>query len=164
MVDLKDLLLQAGVAVTFILGLVNLYFTLKTGKRTTFINTVTSERVKWIAKVRLNISHLCALCDQWMFHRKQESTPELQRQIEQLKNEVRLQLNPEDPKDKEIEQLLARLPTWSQSMTLEEYSKLQAAVISATQVTLKREWNKVKDESIHGDLRPRNRRRSSNAV
>ncbi len=89
----------------------NLYVTLKAGKRTTFINTVTSERVKWIAKVRENISSLCALCDHWMLHRKQESTPELQRQIEQLKNEVRLQLNPGDDEDKEIARLLARLPT-----------------------------------------------------
>jgi hypothetical protein len=115
--ELKHVLLHAGVAVTLILGVVNLYFNLKAGKRTSFINAVTSERIKWIGKVRQNISSLCALCDQWMLHRKQDSTPELQRQIEQLKTEVRLQLNPDDPSDREIERLLARLPSWNQSMT-----------------------------------------------
>ena len=156
--ELKDLLLQAGVVVTLVLGLVNLYFNLKAGKRTSFINTVTSERIKWIGKVRQNISSLCALCDQWMLHRKQESTPELQRQIEQLKTEVRLQLNPDDANDREIERLLGRLPSWSQAMTPEEYWKLQGLLVTATQIMLKREWDKVKEESIHGDLRTRGRK------
>jgi len=153
MVETKDLLLQAGVAVTLVLGLVNLYFNLRTAKRTAFVNTVTSERVKWIAKVRENVSTLCSPCDHWMLHRTQESTPELQRQIERVKNEIRLQLNPNDVEDQDIERLLARLPGWTNSMAPEEYSKLQATLISATQAMLKREWHKVKDEAIHGDLR-----------
>ncbi|MFN0313927.1 MAG: hypothetical protein ACKVQA_02645 [Burkholderiales bacterium] len=150
---MKDLLLQAGVLVTLVLGLVNLYFNIRTAKRTAFVNTVTSERVKWIAKVRENVSTLCSLCDQWMFHRTQESTPGLQRQIEQMKNEIRLQLNPKDVEDQDIERLLARLPSWTNSMTPEEYSKLQGNLVSATQAMLKREWDKVKDEALYGDLR-----------
>ena len=153
MIDTKDLLLQAGVAATCVLGLVNLYFNLRTSKRAAFVNTVTSERVKWIAKVRDNVSTLCSLCDQWMLHRTQDSTPELQRQIERVKNEIRLQLNPTDAEDQDIERLLARLPTWSNSMTPEDYWKLQATLIAATQAMLKREWDKVKDEAVRGDLR-----------
>ena len=38
--------------------------------------------------------------DNWMTHRTQESTPELQKQIEAKKSEIRLQLNPIDPEDK----------------------------------------------------------------
>lgn len=151
--DAKDLVLYASVAVTFLLGLVNLYFNLHAAKRTAFINTVTSERVKWIAKVRENVSTLCSLCDQWMYHRKQDTTPELQRQIEQVKKEIRLQLNPKDPDDQDIERLLARMPTWTQSMTPEDFVKLQEILVTATQRMLKREWDKVKDEAIHGDLR-----------
>lgn len=149
----KDLLLQAGVVVTLVLGLVNLYFNLRAAKRTAFINTVTSERVKWIAKVRENVATLCSLCDQWMWHRTQESTPDLQRQIESKKNEVRLQLNPKDPEDKEIARLLDRLPSWVQSMTPEDYRSLQSLLINATQAMLKREWDKVKEEATRGDLR-----------
>jgi SOS-response transcriptional repressor LexA len=152
-VDGKDLFLQAGVAVTLVLGVVNLYFTLKAGKRTTFINTVTSERVKWIGKVRQNMASLCSLCDQWMNHPQQASAPALQQHIEQLKAEVTLQMNPGDPEDKEIARLLARLPSWTRTMTQEEYMKLHAALITATQAMLKREWDKVKAEAVHGDLR-----------
>jgi hypothetical protein len=92
---MKDFLLWAA----FLLSLVNIYFNLRTTKRTAFINTVTTERVKWIAKVRDNVSALCSLCDQWMVHRTQNSTPELQREIERAKNEIRLQLNPNDIED-----------------------------------------------------------------
>ena len=109
MID-DEYLLPFGVVVTFVLGILNLFFYLRTAKRTAFINTVTSERVKWIAKVRENVSTLCALCNQWMFHLTQDSAPELQRKIEQVKNEIRLQLNPNDIEDQEIARLLARLP------------------------------------------------------
>lgn len=152
-IESKDLLVQIGVPVTFLLGIINLYFNLKAGKRTAFVNTVTSERVKWIAKVRENVSTLCSLCDQWMFHRTHDSTPELQRQIEKLKNEIRLQLNPGDGADRDIERLLARLPNMSLSMTPEEYLALQSLLVSTTQEMLKREWDKVKDEAMRGDLR-----------
>ena len=149
----KDLLLQGGVVVTLILGLVNLYFNLRSARRTSFINTVTSERVKWIAKVRENVATLCSLCDQWMWHKTQESTPDLQRQIESKKNEVRLQLNPGDSEDREIARLLDGLPSRVQSMTPEDYRARQTLLINATQAMLKREWDKVKEEAVRGDLR-----------
>lgn len=151
--DSKDILLQAGVVVTLVLGIINLYFNLRTAKRTAFVNAVTSERVKWIAKVRENMSTLCSLCDQWMNHRTQDNTPELQRQIERIKNEIRLQLNPNDLEDKEIERLLARLPSWAIPIAHEEYSILQNDLVVATQAMLKREWDKVKEEAVNGDLR-----------
>ena len=147
-----EAVLFAGVAVTFALGIANLVYNLKSSKRAAFVNTVTSERIKWISKVRENISNLCALCDQWIMHRPQDAS-ELQRKIEQLKNEIRLQLNPIDQEDQDIERLIARLPNWTQSMTPEDYWKLQGALITATQILLKREWDKVKDESTKGDLR-----------
>ena len=40
-------------------------------------------------------------------------------------------------------------------MTPEAYLKVQDALVIATQAMLKREWDKVKDESIRGDLRVR---------
>ena len=159
---MKDLILLAGVivtligvAATFVLGLINLYVNLRSAKRTAFVNTVTSERVKWIAKVRENVSVLCSLCDHWVHHRTQEKTPQLQQEIEKMKNEVRLQLNPMDVEDRAIEHLLTQLPSWINPITPELYRGVQSDLIEATQQMLKREWDKVKDEAIHGDLRKR---------
>ena len=156
----KELLLLFGVLVTLALGLINLYFNLRGAKRSSFINTVTSERVKWITKVRENMSTLCALCDQWMLHKTQASAPDLLKQIEAKKNEIRLQLNPNDPEDKDIARLLDRLPSWTQSMTPEAYRELQELLVGATQVMLKREWDKVKDEAVGGNLRSRKSKRA----
>ncbi len=149
----KDLLLQAGVVVTLVLGLVNLYYNLWVAKRTSFINTVTTERVKWISKVRENVSLLCSLCDQWTLHPTATNTVEYQERMEKIKIEIRLQLNPNDTEDKAIEAILDRLPSWSNGMGRPQYVAIQAELVKATQQMLKREWEKVKDEAIKGDLR-----------
>ena len=46
MLTVKDLLLQTGVLVALVLGLLNLYSNITTSKRASFVNAVTSERVK----------------------------------------------------------------------------------------------------------------------
>jgi hypothetical protein len=151
--EIKDWLLFLGVPVTFIIGIANLWSNLITSKRTAFVNTVTSERIKRISKFRENISSLCALCDQWMLFRTQENSADLQHRIAQLRNEIRLQLNLNDFEDKDIESLLAKLPSWTQSMTPEVYLELQQKLVTSAQSLLSKEWDKVKDESVYGDLR-----------
>lgn len=142
-----------GVVVTFVLGLGNLWYNLRHGKRTAFVNTVTSERIKWIARIREQVSILCSLCDQWIWFRTQDNTADLQRQIEQLKNEITMQLNPNDAEDQDLIRLLARLPSLTKLIETADFEVLKKALISSTQALLKREWDKVKDESMRGDLR-----------
>jgi hypothetical protein len=145
--ETKDWALVLGVLVTLVLGLYNL----RHNKRTAFINTVTSERVKWISKLRENISKLYSLCDKWYrFH--PQPYDELFEEIEQLKFEIRLQLNRSDPEDQELERLLERLPNPRQSMAEDEYNILRNALIATSQDMLKREWEKVKEEAERGNV------------
>ena len=156
---MSQLLLQAGVLVTLLLGLFNLYFNLRSAKRAQFINTVTSERIKWIASVRGNMAHLLALCDKWQWHKTQQTIPELQQSIERIRSELKLQLNPKDVEDQDIERLLSGLPSWDKAMDTSAFTTLRSALVEATQRLLKREWDKVKEESLRGDLRSRRARR-----
>ena len=149
---LKDFLLQAGVVVTLVLGVINLYFNLKSAKRTSFINTVTSERVKWISITRQNVAEFCALHDLRKYHPNDIDRVDLQRQIGILTTKLRLQLNPNDHEDMEIERLIARFPSRVQDLAGDEYDKVRAALVTATQNMLKREWDKVKDEATRGDI------------
>jgi hypothetical protein len=149
----KDLFLQIGVAVTLILGLLNLYVGIRAAKRASFVNIVTSERIKWIGSLRATVSELCALCDRWMWHRTQESIPDLQQRIERAKTELRLMLNPRDAEDTAVEALLDQLPSWEHALQADHYRSLQAQLVGATQAMLKREWDKVKAESIEGRLK-----------
>ena len=149
----NEIVLACGVAVTLVLGIVNLIYNYRASRRAAFVNVVTAERIKWIAKVRENVSLLCALCDQWTHFRTQDNSAELQRRMMQLRNEIRLQLNPRDQEDQDIERILARIPSWTTAITPEESAVVQGQLVSATQAMLKREWDKVKDESKKGDLR-----------
>lgn len=155
--DGKDWALFFGVIVTLFLGVGNLIYNLRIARRTAFINTVTSERVKWISKVRENVSKLSALTEKWLLHRTQE-WQDLFGEMEQLKDEIRLQLNPHDAEDRAISHLLDRFPTWQQSMSKEDFQLLRRELVASTQQLLKREWDKVKDEATRGDLRKLKRR------
>jgi hypothetical protein len=86
--------------------------------------------------------------------------PQLQHDIERLRNEVVLQLNPRDTEDQEIERLLSRLPSWTMPLDTTQFETLRAALVESTQRLLKREWDKVKEESLRGDLRTLSERRS----
>jgi hypothetical protein len=151
----KDVVLWVGVAVTFALGVGNLIYSYISSRRTSFINVVTAERIKWIQKVRSNVSELCATCDQWIWHRTQGNQAELQERIDRLSSEIRLQLNPNDPEDGDIERYLSSLPGWTNALTPEQYRDNKERLVAATQALLKKEWDKVKDEAKRGDLRGR---------
>lgn len=134
-----------------VVGLVSLWATLRSSRRTSFINTITAERVKWIGKVRENVSSLCALCER--FHVHPAVDPELLEKISRVKCEVQLQLN--GTEDEELDALLSQLPRAQSASDPDAWYKLRDQLIKATRQMLKREWDKVKDESVYGDLRRR---------
>jgi hypothetical protein len=157
----RDVVLYIGVAVTFVLGMFNLWHSYVSSRRTAFVNVVTAERIKWIQKVRENIALLCTLSEQWVRHPNGSNLAELSERLERLKNEVRLQLNPEDAEDQDLERFVLRLPSWTNAITPEDFDTLETLIVGATKRMLKREWDKVKDEAQKGDLRTRAARRRS---
>jgi hypothetical protein len=146
-VEPKDIVVFIGIVVTLVLGLYNL----RHNKKTAFINTVTSERIKWIGKLRDNISKLFSLVDKWQRYHPNDHQ-ELVMEIEQLKFEIRLQLNGGDPEDIDLERLIERLPDPRKSMDENEFEKLRNLIIKSSQELLKREWEKVKLESQKGNI------------
>jgi len=63
----KDYVLGAGVLATFILGIWNAVANWRSSRRTAFINTVTTKRVKWLGTLREYISTFCRLSHTWQF-------------------------------------------------------------------------------------------------
>ena len=59
--ETKDYFYAFGIIATAIVSIVNIINNYKLGKKTAFINTVTSERVKWLNTLRQNISDFCGL-------------------------------------------------------------------------------------------------------
>ena len=59
--ELKDQIYAMGILVALILGVANLVYNYRINRKTTFINSVTSERVRWIGKLRDNRATVAGL-------------------------------------------------------------------------------------------------------
>jgi hypothetical protein len=154
----KDICLLLGVAVTLILGVGNLIFSLVNNRRTTFINSVTAERVRWINTLRENLSRFAGLVFNYatVAHTDDAESRTIFRKTDRLRLLIKLQLNPNEPFDQEIEALLDQIYLQNKGIGTEGTLKLLDDLIKAGQRLLKQEWDKVKEESseatykIHG--------------
>ena len=154
---MKDIFYVVGIILTFVIGVWNIFINYRQSRRTGFINTVTSERVKWIEKLRQNISTFCGLTYNWSYSQlegKPEET-EILRETDKLRHLIRLQLNP-DPDSKlerKIEELIERIPELTHIDRRNELRDSLDELIKTSQSLLKEEWDKVKAESKRGDLK-----------
>ena len=55
---MTEYIVLSGVLLTFMATLISIYFTRKNAKSTKYIDTITSERIKWIEKLRLEVADL----------------------------------------------------------------------------------------------------------
>ena len=150
----KDYILGAGVIVTLMLGVWNMIANVRASRRTMFINTVTSQRVKWIEQLRQDISTFCGLTHTWCFSAL-EGKPqahEVLKEIDRLRHVIRLRLNPSGTHDQKIESLIEQVPKLTHETQRKELLKALEDLTLTTQLLLKEEWEKVKAESKHGDV------------
>ena len=84
---MKDAFFSVGIILTFILGVWNSVNNFRLARRTAFINTVTTERVRWIEKLRDNISAFCGLTHTWRRSEWDNKTEELKllKQIDKIR-------------------------------------------------------------------------------
>lgn len=153
----KDYVLAAGVIVTLILGIWNAVVNHFINKRSTFVNTVTSQRIKWIEQLRQDIGAYCGLAYHWS-DSDMEGRPgegELLKELDRLRHVIRLRLNPRGEQDKIIESLVDEIPRYTDPRRQKELVNALERMTKATQALLKEEWDKVKRESEHGPLSER---------
>jgi hypothetical protein len=152
---MKDTVFSIGLIFTFLLGVWNIINNYRAARRTAFINTVTAERMKWIEKLRDNISSFCGLTHTWCLSELAGEPDELEilKQLDKLRYLIRLQLNPEGDHDKEIQSLIAQIPDLTQENQADQLKNKINELIEVSQKLLKDEWDKVKEESKRGDIK-----------
>jgi len=144
----NDLIAISGIAVTLVVSTANLIYSLRNNKRTMFVNTVTTARLKWIDSLRDKVSEFIAVTARLSATPSPEDLPALLLQRDTLLHQIALHLNPLDPTDVAIRELVdyVRELTRRNSMPAE----LDAALVRLRDTTgtyLKKEWNRVKEES-----------------
>ncbi|PXX95910.1 hypothetical protein [Halomonas sp. LBP4] len=154
----KDIAYAVGIFLTFAIGVWNLVQNYRNTRRTNFINTVTSQRVKWIEQLRQDISTFSGLTYTWsasnMEGKPQE--PEMVREIDRLRHVIRLRLNPRGKHDSRIETLLEEIPKYTDPGQSAKLAAALTDLTTTTQLLLTEEWEKVKKESEYGNLQSGN--------
>jgi hypothetical protein len=150
----KDILYCIGLAVTAALGVANLLYTHRATKRADFIRTVTNERVKWIENLRQNVAAYVARASYCLLMMKEDDSKvnSVVEELDRIAYLIRLQLNPNEEPDKELETLLRKMPGITKMETRQEFMQGCEKVVTLTQTLLKKEWEKVKKEAIKGRL------------
>jgi hypothetical protein len=138
-----------GIAVTFVVSVANLVYSLRSNRRTMFVNTVTASRLKWIDSLRDEVSEFIAVIARLSDHSSPpEKIPEMLLRRDTLLHQIALHLNPLDPEDQRIEALATRARDFSDRGDTKK--EVPDALVEARQATgkyLKKEWNRVKSES-----------------
>ena len=153
----KDYVLAAGVVVTFLLGVWNAVVSHRNNRRSSFVNTVTSQRIKWIEQLRQDIGAFCGIAYHWS-HSEMAGKPgegEMLKELDRLRHVIRLRLNPLGKHDQAIEALINEIPHYTDPSRQQELVDALERMTRATQTLLKEEWDKVKSESAHGPLSER---------
>jgi hypothetical protein len=146
--ETKDWLTLVGILATLAVALINLWYNVIASKRTTFVNAVTTSRIKWIETVRERIASFAGLTYHWPITKlSDEESQRLIKECDVLRVLIELCFNPTDVHDQHIITLLKEIPKLTRP---EQHEELRAAIddlVHATQLRLKTEWQKVKREA-----------------
>ena len=147
----KDLVALAGIGVTFLVSAANLVYSLWSNKRNSFVNTVTISRLKWIDSLRDKVSEFIAVTARLLdpeFRSDKKSVGTLLLQRDTLLHQIVLHLNPHDPKDQRIRSLVDHVRELTDRGVFSgELADGLLKLRDATGDYLKKEWNRVKNES-----------------
>ena len=110
--ETKDIVYALSIFLTFLIGVWNLVLNYRTTRKTSFINTVTSQRVKWIEQLRQDISSFSGLTRTWCISELEGKPQEYEvlKEIDRLRHVIRLRLSPKEEYDRRIEQLIREIP------------------------------------------------------
>ena len=153
--EAKDVIYAIAIAVTFLIGLTNIVYNIHINRRTTYINSVTAERVKWINALRENVSEYAGLTYNWVIsdvEEGSEESKEILKKIDYLRILIQLQLNPTEPLSQKIIEWIDEISYSTHESQKEQLKKNLRGMVADVQCLLKEEWDKVKDEAEEGRL------------
>jgi hypothetical protein len=126
-------------------------YSLWSNKQASFVNTVTSSRLKWINSLRDKVAEFIAVTTRISDRKhtvENSGAATLLLQRDTLLHQIILHLNPRDPEDQRIHTLIDHVQEITdQSDGYDELSDAITQLRNATGDYLKKEWNRVKKEA-----------------
>lgn len=152
-----EIITLIGIGLTFAVGVANLWYSYRNNQKTQFINTVTTSRIQWINSLRDKVSAFISvnmrLLNPDIPETGKDATADLMRERDTLIQQIILHLNPIDDKDQAIKKYVNEIHTASETGVYStRIVDLLTQLRDATGSYLKKEWEKVKDESEKGRL------------
>ncbi len=153
--EAKDIIYLVATVGALLLGIWNFVQNYRLTRKTSFINTVTAQRVQWLEQIRQDVAKFIGLTHHWARSDLKGSDIEndILREIDQLRYVIRLRLNLNDAPDRKIAGLVERIPDLTHETKRDELFKAIDNLTTATQEILKAEWEKVKKEAKDGDIK-----------
>jgi len=142
--------------IAFVASMTSLYVGIMQNRKTRFINTITSERIKWMEKLRSQISSYCSLC--WHYSvfdnkgRRGESI-EMQAEIDKTGTMIRLLLNPSESAAVVIIDRIKHMRTLIFKTDIVELLREMEDLTVDSQNLLKQTWEEIKEEARKGNLK-----------
>ncbi len=150
--ETKDTIALTGIIVTLLVSSATLIYSLWNNKQTSFVNTVTNSRLKWIDSLRDKVSEFIAVTARISDskHKVDDSgVGLLVLQRDTLLHQIVLHLNPRDTEDQRIRLLVDHVrDITEQGQSSAELEEALVKLRDAAGDYLKKEWNRVKKEAI----------------
>lgn len=152
----KDYAMFIGILLSFVVGFTGLIISYKNSRKTTFINSVTASRIKWIDNLRENVSVLCGLIYNYNISDLSDDEKNIiRKEVDKLNYLIKLQLNSNAHIDSEIIILIDEIVKLTDRKDIKGSGELKETLdkfVAKTQTLLKFEWERVKIESVKGNL------------
>jgi hypothetical protein len=152
-----------GIGLTFVVAAANFFYSFTNNKKTRFVNTVTTSRIKWIDSLRDKVAAYIAVTVhlQNLVMHMSDRADNVHRERDTLVEQIIMHLNPRDEEDGAIQVHVERLVTLTDGVQYEEMGRSLILLREATRAYLKKEWDKVKLESEKGRLSKDNKKSQS---
>jgi hypothetical protein len=153
----KDWIALIGILATFLVSVATFIHSLRNDRRVSFVNTVSTSRLKWIDSLRDKVSEFIAVTNCLISGRPplgDQKAIELLLQRDTLVHQIVLHLNPHDDEDRKIKALVDHVRELTDKGSVSnEISDELIQLRDATADYLKKEWNRVKSESTAGQFK-----------
>jgi len=160
--EMKDIITLLSIIATLLVSIWSLTVNLRNTRKTLFINTVTSSRIKFIESFRNNIAEYCGAVLHLLITDMDDGQDRpLLEKLDRLTYQIKLQLNPHDIYDQKLIQRLENIERLLDEETgyaipqkefEDRIHKELDQLVSLSQDFLKLEWEGVKKESIKGEI------------